>query len=79
MDPGISKSVVRDEELLACVGSGRPVPAELDEATGLVATLLQTLRSDLEVYRIMTLTRNQQVVSGYLFVRAHRLTEETEG
>jgi hypothetical protein len=69
VDPGMSERMARDEEVLACLGLGRPIPADLDEATQAVARLLQTLRSDVEVYRVETITRNKRVVSGYVFVR----------
>ncbi|GAB3467189.1 hypothetical protein [Actinophytocola sediminis] len=78
MDPGKSKRVARDEEVFVCLGSGRPIPADLDEATRLVATLLQTLQSDVEVYRLVAITRNTQVATGYLFVRAHHVIEGGE-
>lgn len=46
VDPtGLLERVARDDELLSCLGSGRPVPEGLDTATWRVAALLRAWRA----------------------------------
>jgi hypothetical protein len=79
MDRGKSKRFARDEELLACLASGQPVPAELDAMTQRIATLLKTLRADAEVYRVVVIRQGEPLGAQFLVVRPGDLHEGGKG